>query len=117
MTTFNCQILGDIGSSKLGNHEPPFLQPWLSFNDLRMFGRMKMHLGGQKFQTGDELKNSVLNWLHSQDKIFYAAGISNLPWQWTKCGSAKGEYLGKEEVFGYSGICILCVKNQVALIH
>jgi hypothetical protein len=27
MTTFNCQILGDIGSSKLGNHEPPFLQP------------------------------------------------------------------------------------------
>jgi hypothetical protein len=32
-----------------------------------------MHLGEQKFQTGDELKRSALNWLSSQDKTFYAA--------------------------------------------
>jgi hypothetical protein len=49
-----------------------------------------VHLGGQKFQTGDEL-NSVLNWTHSQDKIFYATDITNLAQQWKKCGSIKGE--------------------------
>jgi hypothetical protein len=38
-----------------------------------------MHLGGQKFQTDDELKYDALNWLHSQDKAVYAAGTSNLP--------------------------------------
>jgi hypothetical protein len=39
---------------------------------------MKTHLGGQKFQSNNELKHSVQNWLHSQDKTFYAAGICNL---------------------------------------
>jgi hypothetical protein len=45
---------------------------------------MKMHLGGQKFQTNDEDKGGVLNWLCSWDETFYAAGVSNLPGQWKK---------------------------------
>jgi hypothetical protein len=40
---------------------------------------MNVRLGGQEFQTDGELKRSVLNWLRSKDKTFYAAGISNLP--------------------------------------
>jgi hypothetical protein len=44
--------------------------PDLAPNDFHLFGPMKMHLGGQKFQTDDELKCSVLNWLHSQGKPF-----------------------------------------------
>jgi hypothetical protein len=39
---------------------------------------MKVHLEGQKFQTDGELKRGVLNWLRSQDKTFYAAGISKV---------------------------------------
>jgi hypothetical protein len=41
-------------------------------------------IGGQKFQTDDELDHGVLNWLCKQDKTFYAAGISNFPEQWKK---------------------------------
>lgn len=41
-------------------------------------GPMKEHLGGQKFQTDDELKRYVLNWLASHAKTFYAAGVSDL---------------------------------------
>jgi hypothetical protein len=40
---------------------------------------MIVHLGGQEYQTDDELKPDVLNWLCSQDKTFRAAGISNMP--------------------------------------
>jgi histone-lysine N-methyltransferase SETMAR len=38
-----------------------------------------IHLFGpkQKFQTNEQ-KCGVLNWIHSQDKIFSATGISNL---------------------------------------
>jgi hypothetical protein len=51
-----------------------------------------VHLG-QKFQT-DELECYVLNWLHSQNKTLYAAGIINLPGEWgrKKCVSIKQEY-------------------------
>jgi hypothetical protein len=35
-----------------------------------------MHAGWQKFETGDELKCSVLNWLHSKNRPWYAIVIS-----------------------------------------
>jgi hypothetical protein len=58
---------------------------------------MKVHLRGQKFQTDDELEISALNGLCSQDKLFYAAGISNLSGQCTQESvSVKEEYLEKE---------------------
>jgi hypothetical protein len=46
---------------------------------------MNVYLGGQIFQTEDELKCYVLNWLYSQDETFYAAGIRNMPERWKKC--------------------------------
>jgi hypothetical protein len=72
---------------------------------------MKVHLGGQKFQTDDELQCRFLNWIYMQDKIVYAAGISNLPAQCKKCVTVKGEYLEKELGFGDSGMYNLTVKN------
>jgi hypothetical protein len=35
--------------------------------------------GGERFQTDDELKHSVPNWLSRQDKTYYVSGISKLP--------------------------------------
>jgi hypothetical protein len=62
----------------LGNHEPtPPQSPNLAPCGLHLFGLMKMHLRGQKFQTDDE--RGVLNWLFSNDKTLYVAGINNLP--------------------------------------
>jgi hypothetical protein len=51
----------------------------LAPSDFHLFGPMKVHLGGHKFETDDKLRCGALNWLLSQDKTFYAAGISNLP--------------------------------------
>jgi hypothetical protein len=59
------------------NH-PPY-SPDLAPSDFHLFWPMKVHLGRQKFQTDNELKCDVLNWLHSQDKTSYPAGISNMP--------------------------------------
>jgi hypothetical protein len=63
------------------NH--PYI-PDSAHNYFRLSGPVKMHLRGQKFQTDDELKCSALNWLSSQDKTFYDAGIGNLPGCWKK---------------------------------
>jgi hypothetical protein len=84
---------GDIGNSGLGNHA---YSPDLAHSDFHLYGPMKVHLRGQKFQTDDEFKPGVLNLLFSQDKTFYAAGISNLLGQWKKYVSVEGEYLEKE---------------------
>jgi uncharacterized membrane protein len=51
----------------------------LTVSDIHLFGAMKLHLGGQKFQTDDELKHIVLHWVHSQDRTVPAASIRNLP--------------------------------------
>jgi hypothetical protein len=54
---------------------------------------VKVHLGGQRFQTDNELKHGIWNWLWSKDKTFYTAGTSNLPWGRgeNKYVSVKGE--------------------------
>jgi hypothetical protein len=76
---------------------------WPPPSGFRLFASIRMHLG-QKFQTDDKIKRAVLNWLSSQDRTFYAAGISNLS-GWVKCVSVKGEYLEKEWEFGDSVMC------------
>jgi hypothetical protein len=58
--------------------------PGLAWSDCNLFGLMRVHLGGQKFQTDNELEHCVLKWLHSQDKTLYAAVIGNFPGQWKK---------------------------------
>lgn len=56
----------------------PLYSPHLAAIDLYLFETM-LCLGGQKFQTYDEHKINVLNWLHSQERTFYAAVINSLP--------------------------------------
>jgi hypothetical protein len=72
---------------------------------------MNMHLGRQKCQTYNQLKYCVLNWLHSQDKPFYIAGMHNLPWQWEKCINVKGEYIEEEW-----GLAILACMSVFLLV-
>jgi hypothetical protein len=58
---------------------------------------MKVHLGGQRFQTGDRPKYGMWNWLCSKDKTFCSAGTSNLPRAWgKKYVSVNGKYVVKE---------------------
>lgn len=60
---------------------PPY-SPGLSSRNFHLFGLMKVHLEGQKFQNDDELKHGVVRWLHGQGKTLCAAGISNLLGRW-----------------------------------
>jgi hypothetical protein len=46
---------------------PPYSSD-LAPSDFHLFGPIKMQLGGQKFQTDDELDHGVLNWPLSWDK-------------------------------------------------
>jgi predicted GIY-YIG superfamily endonuclease len=88
--------------------------PDLAPSDFCLFVPMKVCLV-QKFQTGDELKRRVLNWLRSQDKTFYAAGISNLAGRWKKHVSVKGDYVGKEREFGDFVIyCGMSAETRIA---
>jgi hypothetical protein len=74
---------------------------------------MEIHLAEQKLQMDGEINCDVLNCLPSQDKTFYACGITNLPEQWEKCTYVMGEYLEKECEFGNYGMFILALKNKV----
>jgi hypothetical protein len=58
----------------------PLYSPDLALTDFHVFGPIKAHLEGQKFQTDDELKCDNLKRYCSQDKIFHS-GISKLPGQ------------------------------------
>jgi hypothetical protein len=53
---------------EIKKHRPycPDLDP----SNFYLFGQIKLHLRGQKYQNNDELKRGVLNWLRSQDKTF-----------------------------------------------
>jgi histone-lysine N-methyltransferase SETMAR len=58
-------------------YHPPYSLD-LAPSDFNLFGPVKVHLGGQKFQTDYELKSGV-SWTHyCQIETFHIAGISNL---------------------------------------
>jgi hypothetical protein len=73
---------------------------------------MKMHLGGQTFQTDDEIKGGVLHCLHSEDKSLYAAGISNLPGQWKTCVSVEGKSWKAVRVWRLWHLYSFCKKKK-----
>jgi hypothetical protein len=56
---------------------------------------MNLHLDSVEFQTDAQLQCSVLNWVHSHDKTFYTAGITQLQNGGKKCWS-KGRISLKE---------------------
>jgi hypothetical protein len=78
--TFHKFDKGNIGNNGLENQESPYSHDLVP-GDFHLSGPLKMHLGGQKLLTDDELKGSIDNWLYIQDKTLYTADISNLPGQ------------------------------------
>jgi hypothetical protein len=60
-------------------NQPPY-SPDLASSGFCLFGQLMEHLGGQKFNTHNELEHGALNWLLSHATYFYVAAISTLPW-------------------------------------
>ena len=49
----------------------------------------------EDFQTDEEVKAAVSNWLRTQSTEFYAKGIDNLISRWNKCVAKEGNYVEK----------------------
>ena len=49
------------------------------------------------FQTDEEVKAAVSNWLRTQSTKFYAKGIDNLISRWNKCVAKEGDYVEKQK--------------------
>src|SRR3954469_8691334 len=62
-------------STKLGWEvlvHPPY-SPDLATSDNHLLGPLKDHLRGMKFDTNDDVKNAVQNWLHRMPHTFISA--------------------------------------------
>ena len=78
---------------KLLTH-PPY-SPDLAPSDFHLFGPLEESMKGIHFQTDEEVKAAVSNWLRTQSTEFYAKGIDNLISRWNKCVAKEGDYVEK----------------------
>lgn len=73
---------------------PPY-SPDLSPCDFHLFGPLKEALGGQHFESNDDVEEFVRNWLKTRPETFYLEGIQKLPTRWEKCVNVEGGYIEK----------------------
>lgn len=73
---------------------PPY-SPDLAPSDYHLFGNLKKHLRGQRFDDDDELTGVAEGWFEGQSSTFYRRGIADLPKRWDKCINLKGDYVEK----------------------
>ncbi|BFZ19333.1 hypothetical protein BsWGS_22372 [Bradybaena similaris] len=64
-------------------------------SDFDLFGPLKAFTRGTKFESDDEVKSVVSDWLRHQSKDFYAEGIWKLVHRWEKCVTVLGDYVEK----------------------
>uniref|UniRef100_A0A4W6DTM9 Histone-lysine N-methyltransferase SETMAR n=1 Tax=Lates calcarifer TaxID=8187 RepID=A0A4W6DTM9_LATCA len=75
---------------------PPY-SPDLAPSDFHLFGPLKAFTRGTKFESDDEVKSVVSDWLRHQSKDFYAEGIRKLVHRWEKCVTVLGDYVEKKK--------------------
>ncbi|GFO04864.1 histone-lysine N-methyltransferase SETMAR [Plakobranchus ocellatus] len=72
----------------------PAHSPDLAPSDFHLFGPLKHHLGGKKFEDEDELIGEVRAWFSKLDVNFFTQRIYFLPWK-QKCIALHGDYIEK----------------------
>ncbi|GFT17399.1 histone-lysine N-methyltransferase SETMAR [Trichonephila clavipes] len=70
---------------------PPY-SPDFSPSDFHLFRYLKEFLGGKHFDTADEVKEEVQDWLSSQASDVYDLGIQKLVERYDKCLNKYGNY-------------------------
>jgi len=73
---------------------PPH-SPDLAPSDFHLFGPLKRHLSGKRFQSDDAVVAEVHTWLKSLDGNFFTEGILALVPRWDKCINLYGDYVEK----------------------
>lgn len=79
----------------MGGTGTPPCSPDLSPCGYNMFGPLKVALGGQRFNTDDEVEEFVRTWLSELPKEFFDTGIKKLPERLKKCVTSEGNYVEK----------------------
>ncbi|GFO49983.1 histone-lysine N-methyltransferase SETMAR [Plakobranchus ocellatus] len=73
----------------------PAHSPDLAPSDCHLFGPLKRHLGGKKFEDEDEFIGEVCDWFSKLDANFFTQGIHSLLPRWQKCIALHGDYIEK----------------------
>ncbi|GFV26177.1 uncharacterized protein TNCV_4888081 [Trichonephila clavipes] len=69
---------------------PPYSSD-MAQSDFRLFRYLKEFLGGKRFDTADEVKEEVQDWLSSQAADVYEVGIQKLVERYDKCLNKHGK--------------------------
>ena len=75
--------------------EYPPHSPNLESSDFHHFLELKHWLGGQRFQTDMELKETITTHFQSLAATFYEEGIAKLVYRYDKCLNCQGDYVEK----------------------
>jgi [histone H3]-lysine36 N-dimethyltransferase SETMAR len=78
----------------MSTEAPPY-SPDLAPSDYHLFGPLKRGLAGKHFDSDDEVKAAVRQWLRDQPDSFFRLGIENPVARWDKCLSTLGDYIEK----------------------
>ena len=70
--------------------------PDLAPSDFHRFGPLKEFTRGTNFESDDEVKSVVSDWMRHQSKDFYAKGIQKLVHRWEKCVKLMRNYVEKK---------------------
>ncbi|GFO20621.1 transposase [Plakobranchus ocellatus] len=73
----------------------PAHSPDLASSGFHLFGPLKSHLGGKKFEDEDELIGEVRDWFSKLDANFFTQGIYSLLPRRHKCIALHGDYIEK----------------------
>ncbi|GFX95014.1 histone-lysine N-methyltransferase SETMAR [Trichonephila clavipes] len=73
---------------------PPYSRD-MAQSDFHLFRYLKEFLGGKRFDTADEVKEEVQDWLSSQAADVYEVGIQKLVERYDKCLDKHGKYVEK----------------------
>ena len=73
----------------------PAHSPDLAPSDYYLFGPLKRHLGGKRFDERDDLVEELNSWFSSLDADFFKQGIYSLSSRWQKCTDRHGNYMEK----------------------
>jgi len=73
---------------------PPY-SPDLAPSDFYLFPLLKEHLRGGRYESDDDVIQSVEDFLYEQDELFYQTGIQKLQKRWIKCIEVHGDYVEK----------------------
>ena len=74
---------------------PPY-SPDLVSSDFHMFNPLKEFTRGTNFESKDEAKSVVSDWMRHQSKDFYAEEIRKLEHKWKKSVKLMGDYVEKK---------------------